>query len=183
MPSGDVEVLTERLLALEADVAVLAEGHLHHSEQLVALTSQRDPSRVRSYLQETDEESARLLLEDVAAWAGQVWVQYPDGRLPECWLYHPPIVEELVAVMGAHRACFRKGGTWGQFADWHHRLRPAAAERIRKYAPSCAPSVHQPGEKFDAAAVPVVPRTEDISSVAAHWITTGTAPYPTPTSI
>ena len=179
MPSGDTttpQTLTERVEALEGDVATIAEGY-------VALRAQRDPSRVRSWLQEDDEEGARLTLEDVAGWVGQVWLQYPDGVLPECWLYHPPIIEELVAVMGAHRACFRKGGTWQMFADWHARYRPAAAERIRRYAPSCTLDLHQPGEQFDPAVVPTVPRLQDVSVVAAQWISTGTAPYPTPTSI
>ena len=172
----DIGVLHERVEALERDVATIAEAY-------VKLTSQRDPSRVRSYLQEDDEESARLTLEDLAGWAAAVWVQYPDGQLPECWLYHPPIIEELVAVMGAHRACFRKGGTWSQFADWHARLRPSAAERIRRYAPSCTLDLHQPGEQFDPAAVTSVPRLQDISQVAAQWTETGTSPYPTSTPI
>ena len=177
MPSGDhPQDLPGRVEALETDVATLAEGYLR-------LTRQRDPSRVRSFLQETDEEGARLLLEDLAGWIGKVWVQYPDGQLPDCWLYHPPIVEELVACMGVHRACFRQGGTWQAFADWHARYRPATAERIRKYAPSCTLDLHHAGEQFDPADVPSVPRLQDISLVAAQWIATGTAPYPTSTPI
>lgn len=171
MPADDAP-LTERVAHLEGEVETLAQNVLY-------LVQQRDPSRVRSWLLEDDGENARLLLEDLAGWVGKVWVHYGD-QLPECWLYHPAIVEELWSVMGVHRACFRKGGTAQMFADWHARYRPAAADRIRKYAPSCALSEHQPGETFDPAAVPTVPRTADISSVAAQWISTGTAPYPTP---
>ena len=176
MPNADTTPdLTERMEALENDVATLAEGVLHLKEQ-------RDPSRVRSWLQEDDEEGARLTLGDLAGWVGQIWIQYPDGQLPECWLYHPPIIEELVAQMGAHRACFRKGGTWQAFATWHDR-RPGVAARIRSYAPSCTLDLHQPGEPFDPAVVPTVPRLQDISVVASQWISTGTSPYPSPTSI
>lgn len=176
MPSGDHhQDLPGRVEALEGDVATLAEGVLR-------LTAQRDPSRVRSWLLEDDEETARLTLEDLAGWLASVWVKYPDGQLPECWLYHPPIVEELLAVMGAHRACFRKGGTPQAFADWHTRYRPGAAERIRRYAPSCTLDLHQPGEQFDPAVVPTVPRLQDISVVAGQWTSTGTPPYPVPTA-
>lgn len=173
MSTGDLD---GRVEALEVDVAALADGYIQ-------LRAERDPSRVRSYLQETDEETARLLLEDLAGWLAQVWVKYPDGELPECWLYHPAIVEELWSVMGVHRACFRKGGTWQMFADWHARYRPATAARIKAYAPSCAPSEHQPGQTFDPAVVPHVPRVQDIAAVAAQWTSSGTSPYPTPTSI
>lgn len=168
MPSGD---LPERVEVLERHVDALVQV-------CDALTAQRDPSRVRSWLLEDDEEAARLTLEDLAGWLSSVWVKYPDGQLPECWLYHPAIIEELIAQMGSHRACFRKGGTPQAFANWHDR-RPGAAERIRRYATSCTLDLHQPGEQFDPAVVPTVPRLQDISVVAGQWTSTGTPPYPT----
>ena len=47
----------------------------------------------------------------------------PSYRLPECWYRHPIAVEELTALMVAHRAAYdtRSAKASSALVDWHQR--------------------------------------------------------------
>ena len=71
-----------------------------------------------------------------------MFLRYPDGVavLPECWLWHPDVVEELLWLMHAWRAAYEGRGASVQLAgDWHDRQRPGVVRRVRTAVGSCSP--------------------------------------------
>ncbi|RZT87412.1 hypothetical protein EV383_4335 [Pseudonocardia sediminis] len=169
---------------LHAEVERLAGMVVALARKVGELESRDDPSAVRSWLYVDDEETAGFMLADLCAWVEKVWFQYDDARrLQPCWLYHPGIVEELWVLMNVHRGCFRKGGSYQQMETWHATWRPAAVERIRKYASSCEITEHQPGGDLDPARHPPVPGLSDVDAVAGRWPESDVPPSPpTPVS-
>lgn len=179
MSDREVEELRAEVGALSGVVVELSGIVRELSEDIVRLSVQGDPSTVRSWIATDDPEMARLMLADLADWLATVWVRFPGPRLPECWAYHPAVVEELWVIRSLHRAAFRKGGTWQGLADWMAKYRPTAAARIDKEAGSCALSEHQPGADLDPSKWPNLPAT-DLSEVADYWTGNRRAPYPPP---
>ncbi len=97
---------------------------------------------------ETTVWDAVVLLVELAAWLGAVYLRYPDGvrSLPGGWLWHPDVVEELLwwhrtwtdAYTGIKASASAVG-------DWHDRLRPGVARRVLASAGVCSVENHQPG--------------------------------------
>jgi hypothetical protein len=86
------------------------------------------------------------MLGELAGWLHAVFLRYPDGVavLPECWLWHPDVVEELLWLMCAWRAAYEGRGASVQLAgDWHDRQRPGVIRRVKTAAGSCSPERHQ----------------------------------------
>jgi hypothetical protein len=90
---------------------------------------------------------AEELLSGLAGWVGGVYLRYPDAAqtLPECWLWHPEVVEELLWLHTAWLAAHRPGAASTAVGDWHDRQRPGVVRRIRDYAGLCSLEQHQPG--------------------------------------
>jgi hypothetical protein len=177
----EVEALRGEVATLSGVVAELGGMVQDLAGDIIRFVAQGDPSAVRSWISVDDPELGRLMLADLAEWLDAVWVRFPGPVLPECWAYHPAVVEELWVVMNLYRSCFRKGGTWQGFADWLARYRPGAAERIDKAAGSCELSEHVPGSELDPEKWPSVPSV-DLSEVADYWTGHRRAPYP-PSSV
>lgn len=132
-----------------------------------------------------DEVSARRLLNELTAWLHAIFLRYPDGAmaLPECWLYHPDIVEELVWLMHAWCAAYQGPAASVALAgDWHERSRPGVVRRIRGNAGSCSIERHQTRPGWDQAptgAVPV-PGLDTVERMAHWWATARDDPAPEP---
>jgi hypothetical protein len=173
----EVEALRGEVATLSGVVAELGGMVQDLAGDIVRFVAQGDPSAVRSWIAVDDPELGRLMLADLAEWLSSVWVRFPGPALPECWAYHPYVVEELWVVMNLHRACFRKGGTWQNLADWLKTYRPAAAERIQKEVGSCELTEHEPGADLDPVDWASVPEA-DLSEVADYWTGHRRAPYP-----
>ncbi len=165
--AADVPALREDVQALAVTVAGLAE-------QVAELAEDGGGGRetpAPSWLWPVDPGDpvlagsvAEQLLAGLIEWAERVYVQFDDGRLPECWLWHPGVVEELVWLWRAWRAAYRgSAATVQRAADWHDRQRPGVAARITKAAGSCSLREH-----LDPAPVPVVP-TVDAALAVAVW--------------
>ena len=66
-----------------------------------------------------------------------VYLRYPDGadHLPECWAWHPDVVEELLWLMHAWAAAYQGPQAWvALVGDWHDRQRPGVVRRIKTTA-------------------------------------------------
>jgi hypothetical protein len=116
-----------------------------------------------------DDATARGLLADLVEWLGTVYLRYADAArgLPECWLWHTDIVEELVWLMSAWLAAYQgNDASVRAAADWHDRLRPAVVRRIGDYAKACSLENHLPDRATAAPAVPVV---EAVEAIALWW--------------
>jgi hypothetical protein len=129
------------------------------------------------------EADAEELLTRLAAWVGGVYLRYRDALtgFPECWLWHPEIVEELLWLHRAWQAAYAPRGPASLLGDWHDRQRPGVVRRVKDYAGMCSLEAHLPGmdRHHRAAQVPVL---DAIAAVAEWWITGRAEPGPVPTA-
>jgi len=171
----------ERLTALPARVEDLAELVTRLTET-VAVAGRRQAGGAPSWLDlPTDRAAAAVLLAELIAWMRVVYLRYTDAAhtLPECWLWHPDVVEELLWLMHAWQIAYRSDGASVALAgDWHDRQRPGVVRRIRATAGTCSLENHQPGaERHTGAAVPLA---EAFELIAAWWAIDRDTRPPTP---
>ncbi len=157
----EVEALRRRLDQLsrcQHRVDQLADLLARHAEAVAATTSAPATPEPPSWLdlptdpgRPAESSSAARAAEDLlttlAGWVGGIYLRYPDAAqtLPECWLWHPEVVEELLWLHTAWLAAYRPGAASTAVGDWHDRQRPGVARRIRDYAGICSLEQHQPG--------------------------------------
>jgi hypothetical protein len=129
-----------------------------------------------------DLDTVRVVLVDLTGWMRDVFLRYADGAqgLPECWMWHPDVVEELLWLMFAWVAAYRdEDATVARAGDWHDRYRPGVVKRIKTAAGTCSLENHQPhGSRF--AGGPVVPLAEAMAPIATWWATQRTETPPEP---
>ncbi len=127
-------------------------------------------------------EAAGGLLADLTAWMSDVYLRYGDAyeALPECWLWHPEVTEELVWLMQAWLAAYESDTASIRLAaDWHDRLRPGVVRRIKdSYAKACSLD-HHVGPRAKPA--PVVPVADAADAIGAWWADHRDRPAPEPT--
>ena len=134
-----------------------------------------------------DEAVVERVLGELCAWLHAIYLRYPDGAnvLPECWLYHPDVVEELLWLMHAWCAAFHGKAASVQLAgDWHDRQRPGVVRRIRANAGSCSIERHLTRPDWDqhpTGAAPV-PGIDAVRSIAAWWAERRDDPAPEPST-
>jgi hypothetical protein len=184
-----------RQVPTTADLARLATTVAELSETTAALQSaggrRPEPDPVPSWLTlPHDLHSARAVLADLTCWLRDVYLRYADAArdFPECWVWHPDIVEELVWLMYAWLAAYRDdrddGASVRAVGDWHDRLRPGVVRRIHSYAKACSLENHLPGRPR-ATGAPHVPVLDGDPAAAAAittwWTQHRDRPGPTPT--
>lgn len=167
----DLDGLRGDVRGLATTVAGLADG----LAEAAAALDEPAPSWLWP-LEEPDAAEAESVLAQLIRWIRRVHLRYPDAALPECWLWHPDVIEELVWLRGAWQAAYHGPMASAQRAgDWHDRLRPGVVRRVRACAGSC--SLH---EHLDPPVVPAVPAADAAPAVAAWWVDPdGPAPVPT----
>jgi hypothetical protein len=112
-----------------------------------------------------------------------VYLRYPDAAqgLPDCWLWHPDVVEELLWLMHAWLAAYRDDkATVSLAGDWHDRYRPGVVRRITTTTGRCSLENHQPRDGQPPPGAPVVPVAGAAEQIATWWATTRTDPPPEP---
>lgn len=177
--AADVPSLRSEVRSLVLTVAALAD-------QVAKLADDRATRHAAapSWLWRVDADglpmtptSAGELLDNVVLWSGRVYMRYRDAELPECWLWHPDVVEELVCLWWLwHEAYLGKTASARQASDWHDRLRPGAVRRIASAAGTCSLREH-----FDPSPSRSVPTGNAASAIAAWWAGAGSPP-PIPTN-
>ena len=174
-----------RQVATTAELARLAEVVTELGETTAALTGAAgrapQPDPVPTWLVLPAElADASAVLRDVRLWLGDVYLRYADAArgLPECWLWHPEVVEELVWLMYAWLAAYRDEASVRAAGDWHDRLRPGVVRRITHYAGTCSLELHLPGR---ATGAPQVPVADAVEAIAAWWTERRDQPGPEPT--
>lgn len=133
------------------------------------------------------ESAVGELLDELCAWLRAVYLRYRDAAtgLPDCWLYHPDVVEELVWLMHAWLTAYQgRTASTALAADWHDRQRPGVVRRIKGYAGSCSLVNHtvRPGwSNVVTGAVPV-PGLDGLAAITAWWAARRDEPAPEPTA-
>jgi hypothetical protein len=175
---GELLTLPARLNELAVLVAQLADATATPAGGVV----------VASWLDlPTDEATALAVLTELIAWMEVVYLRYSDAAqcLPDCWLWHPDVVEELLWLMHTWLAAYHDDtAPVSLAADWHDRYRPGVIKRINTTAGRCSLEAHQPrdNQPDGDAGPPVVPLAEAMAPIARWWAThrTNPAPHPTP---
>ncbi|MEQ4205782.1 hypothetical protein [Actinopolymorpha sp. B9G3] len=128
---------------------------------------------------------AEMVLKDLLGWMEQVYLRYADAAssLPECWMWHPDVVEELVWLQHAWLYAYTDAEQFRPHlpGDWHDRQRPGVVRRIKASAGTCSLDNHLPAgtHHHDAVRPPV---GEALEQIAAWWAMRRgeAAPAPTP---
>ncbi|MBC3190931.1 hypothetical protein H7X46_07630 [Pseudonocardia sp. C8] len=189
----EVDALRRRLDGLDplrGRVDALGRLVAQMADTLATLAARRRPRPAPSWLlAPSDTDEVRGLLEELCAWLSVVFLRYPDGAqvLPECWLWHPDVVEELVWLMHAWCAAYQgPDASVGRAADWHDRQRPGVVARLRKSVGSCSPERHQarPGWQAPTDAAPTVPGidadADAVEMIVGWWAERRDQPAPEP---
>jgi HPt (histidine-containing phosphotransfer) domain-containing protein len=128
-------------------------------------------------------ETTRRVLADLTGWLETVYLRYPDASasFPECWAWHPEVIEEILWCRQAWQAAYRdESANAAAAGDWHDRQRPGVVRRIKTYAGTCSLEAHQPHDGRLHAHAPV-PLAEALEPIAAWWTTHRDQPAPEPT--
>ena len=161
---------------VRADVGHLARTVAGMAEQVADLAGAGRDRAAPSWLWPLDPGAAGDVLAGLIEWANRVYVQFGDGRLPACWLWHPDVVEELVWLWHAWLAAYRSPGASPQRAgDWHDRQRPGVARRISAAVGTCSLHAH-----LEPEPAPRVPTVDAVASIAA-WRAEPESSAPVPT--
>lgn len=183
------------LAALPAQLTDLAQTVTELTERVAKLTATRDdagkrtdavqPSSVPGWLtlpEDAPAAAAAAILTDLAGWLRAVYLRFRDAAsvFPECWAWHPEVVEELLWLRTAHAAAYTGSrASVAAVADWHDRARPGVVQRIRATAGMCSVELHEPDRPQNQPA-PDVPFTAAIDAIAAWWTSNRTAIGPEP---
>ncbi|SFW50396.1 hypothetical protein [Amycolatopsis australiensis] len=189
-----VTPLPKQVQQLRDEVAPLPEQVKRLAKVVKTLAEQVNPddeggrTRPLSWLdlpdgQEVDRDPAELaqeVLSDLSVWLVRVFLRYSDAVLPECWCWHPDVVEELVWLMRSWLTAYVDAdATVARAADWHDRYRPGVVKRIKAATANCSLENHQDGGERHRPG-PQVPSGAALAPIAAWWGTarTSTAPEP-----
>jgi hypothetical protein len=142
------------------------------------------PAHPQSWLQIDDAGAAREILADLVEWVEAVYLRYPGAQLPSCWLWHPPVIEELWWLRNLHREAYTgRTATWTRAAEWHDRYRPGVVRRVREAVGDCELSRHTRGSGDRVARPVAAPLAVHAEHIADEWTATGLPPEPTPQQI
>jgi hypothetical protein len=173
--------VTQRVDELATSVAQLADtiaaGKPSRPSQVapswIDLGTEPRPSDTRS--------DAEDILGMLARWVAGVYLRYSDARVPDCWLWHPDVVEELLWLHAAWLSAYDPEAPVTAVGDWHDRQRPGVVARIKSYAGMCSLEAHQPGQDR-ALPAPTAPTVDAVPAIASWWATRRDQPGPAPTT-
>jgi hypothetical protein len=153
---------------------------------VAALTARRQAAPCPSWLLlPADPDLATRVLDDLTGWLAVIYLRYPDGadHLPECWAWHPDVVEELLWLMHAWAGAYQGSqASVAAVGDWHDRQRPGVVRRIKVAAGTCSYENHTTRAGWDRrpSAAPTVPGVDTVASIAAWWGARREEPAPEP---
>ncbi|MHA6629145.1 hypothetical protein ACU61A_27235 [Pseudonocardia sichuanensis] len=156
------------------------------SEAVQALTRRPKAVPAPSWLLLPDDpQIVQRVLGELCSWLHAVFLRYPDGAaaLPECWMRHPDVVEELLWLMHAWCAAYQGATASVALAgDWHDRQRPGVVRRIQRSAGSCSSEKHLTRPEWDQypTGAVAVPGVDDTAELAAWWGARRDDPAPEP---
>jgi hypothetical protein len=188
----EVETLTrtiETLVPVPGRVDELARLVGQLAEAVAAVSARPSSTAAPSWLLAPGESiEVEHLIGELSAWLHAVFLRYPDGAavLPECWLYHPDVVEELLWLMYAWCAAYQgKNASVGLAGDWHDRQRPGVVRRLQKSVGACSIETHLTRVDWNQrpAGAAEVPGLAESAVLAEWWAQRRDDPAPEPTNV
>jgi hypothetical protein len=179
----EVEGVRRRLLgtASAAELTRVADLVTDLSETITASAASPEPPPSWLALP-ANPDMAATLLADLIGWVGRVHLRYTDAArgLPECWLWHPEVIEELLWLWHAWHDAYQSAEASVRAAgDWHDRLRPGVTGRIAGYTRACSLESHLPDRAAGAASVPLA---DAVGQIALWWSSHRAEPGPIPSA-
>jgi hypothetical protein len=183
--ASEVEALRRAVDPLPGRVADLARLTADLTAQVRDLAVAPIPAAMPSWIvAPEDRATTGALLAEVHAWVAMVFLRYSDAAvaLPECWLWHPDIVEELLWLMHAWLAAYQgEKASVALVGDWHDRYRPGVVRRLKGLGGTCSLEVHL--DRPDRQRSTFGPRRPDaVGLVAAWWADARDSRGPEPTA-
>lgn len=178
----EVGRLVRKLNGLPAQVAELGAVVAQMADELAANAAPTGTVGPTSWLALPPEGGPSMILGDLADWLARIYLRFPDGltHLPECWLWHADVVEELLWLRLAWAVAYHPElGTPMLAGDWHERYRPGVVRRIRDRAGTCSLERHRDDSGNSA---PLVPLTEAIDAISVWWGEDRGGPAPVPSA-
>src|SRR5690606_9279575 len=105
--AAEVEAIRRRVEPLHkvpGQLAKLAGQVAKLAEEVAHLRKSAGTAAVPSWLQlPKDADHVRGVLDELVAWMDEVFLRYADAAaaLPDCWAWHPDVIEELLWLMEA----------------------------------------------------------------------------------
>ncbi len=153
----------ERLEQTETNVADLAVA-------VKKLTAAKTKDPVLSWLTGvTSSTDGRMILADLIGWLHKVYLRYSDADLPECWLWHPEVIEELLWLRQAWRAAYQGEPSIRAVGDWHDRHRPGVIRRIGGFCEDCSLEEHRHSNQPDQPSPVEAPAADAAGPIADWW--------------
>ncbi|MEU7811840.1 hypothetical protein [Pseudonocardia sp. NPDC049154] len=182
----EVDGLRRQVAPLPPRVDTLSQLLAELGETVAALNARKAQTPAPSWLMApADPEVTGGLLDELVGWLAQVYLRYPDAveSFPECWCWHPHVVEELLWLMHAWAAAYQGSAASVALAgDWHDRQRPGVVRRIKATAGVCSRENHQtrPGWPDQVTGAPTVPSEAELGRIGQWWATAREEPAPEP---
>lgn len=177
----ELEAVRRLVEPLPGRVDALGELAEQLARRVAALAARPTSGAMPSWLvAPADEQTIRAMLGELTVWLDDVLFRYPDAAavVPECWLWHPDVVEELLWLMHAWLAAYQgPNASVALVGDWHDRYRPGVVRRIKTSAGVCSPEVHAEGGRRPDPRPPV---GIDVDRLAGWWATDRREPAPAP---
>ncbi|WP_445185134.1 hypothetical protein ACTXG6_43520 [Pseudonocardia sp. Cha107L01] len=187
----EVEALRTKLRPVEGldkQVTDLANALAAMADDLLARNRKNGEILAPSWLsiptaEEVDPAAVAEALDGLIGWVGHVYLAYPDAAasFPECWLWHPALLEELMWLWHTWKAAYTEDGASARLAgDWHDRFRPGVTRRVKAGFSNCSLANHTDRDQMGDGR-PEVPFAEVADSITTWWVcgSHGTAPVPT----
>ena len=179
--SGDpMLVFTRRVdeahqrLAHHAAMLKEAFGDIRDLKKARAGAGGEDKPPLPSWLLVEDESAAVGMLDELVGWVDAVYLRFEGAALPSCWLRHPDLVEELLALAGAWVDAYEgPKRSWKAVCDWMAVRRRFVSDL--GLLEICEVEEHQEGHKADRPAK-TAPLRSQIEPIAHAWATSKTLP-------
>jgi len=146
--SGDAGAWPElvRLAGVVERLSAQVAARLAFPTPITAAGAAGEVVQVSWLMAPADPDAARTVLGGLVSWLGQVFLRYADAArgLPECWLWHPDVVEELLWCQHTWFDAYGPHGSPARVGEWHAAHRPGVLARIKTYAGMCSIETHQP---------------------------------------
>lgn len=113
------------VLALALQVEDLAE----RLATVEAVLEDKRPKGQPDWILAGDKDEALRWLDSLRAWVDKVFAVHTGRALPDCWIWHPRAVEELLA-MQAHRTFVHASPNATLLSDYQTRFLDAAVKRL-----------------------------------------------------
>jgi hypothetical protein len=167
--SRHLDAMDQRQDELVRSVNTLGEIVTGISRRVTAETNRPAAPSWLGLATEPQRSQTRIsaVLTDLTDWVATVFRHYADGdaALPDCWLRHPDVVEELLWLRTVWGAAYRSPSASAVLAgDWHDRYRPGVARRIRTAAATCSAENH--GGESTAS---FRPDSTEVEAAVAWW--------------